>query len=40
LHLDKRRIGELAVHQLDQLLADQLPPPAMITPQLLVRGTT
>jgi LacI family transcriptional regulator len=40
LHLDKRRIGELAVHQLDQLLADELPPPAMITPRLLVRGTT
>jgi LacI family transcriptional regulator len=40
IHLDKRRIGELAVHQLDQLLADELPPPAMITPHLLVRGTT
>ena len=40
IHLDKRRIGELAVHQLDQLLSDELPPPAMVTPHLLVRGTT
>jgi LacI family transcriptional regulator len=40
IHLDKRRIGELAVHQLEQLLADELPPPATVTPHLLVRGTT
>lgn len=40
IHLDKRRIGELAVHQLDQLFNDDLPPPAMVTPHLLVRGTT
>ncbi|HET9654473.1 MAG TPA: LacI family DNA-binding transcriptional regulator [Kineosporiaceae bacterium] len=40
LHLDKRRLGELAVHQLDQLLAGDLPSPVTLTPQLLVRGTT
>ncbi|MDT0344480.1 LacI family DNA-binding transcriptional regulator [Streptomyces litchfieldiae] len=40
LHLDKRRLGELAVHQVDQLLAGELPPPAVLTPRLNVRGTT
>jgi LacI family transcriptional regulator len=40
LHLDKRRLGELAVHQLDRLLAGELPAPVMLRPQLLVRGTT
>jgi LacI family transcriptional regulator len=40
LHLDKRRLGELAVHQVDQLLADELPPPAVLTPHLNVRSTT
>jgi LacI family transcriptional regulator len=40
IHLDKRRLGELAVHQVDQLLAGELPPPVMLTPRLLVRGTT
>ncbi|WP_461006310.1 LacI family DNA-binding transcriptional regulator [Streptomyces capparidis] len=39
LHLDKRRLGELAVHQVERLLAGELPPPAVLTPQLLVRGT-
>jgi LacI family transcriptional regulator len=40
IHLDKRRLGELAVHQVDQLLAGELPPPAVLGPHLLVRGTT
>ncbi|WP_033325773.1 LacI family DNA-binding transcriptional regulator [Streptomyces yerevanensis] len=40
LHLDKRRLGELAVHQVDQLLAGELPPPAVLTPRLNIRGTT
>ncbi|SHN26564.1 LacI family DNA-binding transcriptional regulator [Cryptosporangium aurantiacum] len=40
LHLDKRRLGELAVAQLDQLLAGELPPPVVLSPHLLVRGTT
>lgn len=40
LHLDKRRLGELAVRQMDRLLAGELPPPVTLTPQLLVRGST
>ncbi|WP_411573346.1 LacI family DNA-binding transcriptional regulator [Streptomyces scabiei] len=40
LHLDKRRLGELAVHQVDRLLAGELPPPIVLTPTLNVRGTT
>lgn len=40
LHLDKRRLGELAVHQVDQLLTGELPPPAVLTPRLDIRGTT
>ena len=40
VHLDKRRLGELAVHQVDRLLAGELPPPAVLTPQLMVRRTT
>nr|WP_286259735.1 LacI family DNA-binding transcriptional regulator [Streptomyces graminofaciens] len=40
LHLDKRRLGELAIHQVDQLLAGELPPPIVLTPSLTVRGTT
>ncbi|TQE19509.1 LacI family transcriptional regulator [Streptomyces ipomoeae] len=40
LHLDKRRLGELAIHQVDQLLAGELPPPIVLTPSLHVRGTT
>lgn len=40
LHLDKRRLGELAIHQVDQLLAGELPPPIVLTPTLNVRGTT
>ncbi|MFG1921815.1 LacI family DNA-binding transcriptional regulator [Cryptosporangium sp. NPDC048952] len=40
LHLDKRRLGELAVTQLDQLLAGEMPPPVVLSPRLLVRGTT
>ncbi|EEP72214.1 sugar-binding transcriptional regulator [Micromonospora sp. ATCC 39149] len=40
IHLDKRRLGELAVHQVDQLLAGELPPPALLSPHLVVRGTT
>ncbi|WP_067811007.1 LacI family DNA-binding transcriptional regulator [Actinomadura kijaniata] len=40
LHLDKRRLGELAVHQVDRLLTGELPPPAVLTPHLIVRGTT
>nr|WP_128382206.1 LacI family DNA-binding transcriptional regulator [Streptomyces cavernae] len=40
LHLDKRRLGELAIHQVDQLLAGELPPPIVLTPRLNVRGTT
>ncbi|WP_443046501.1 LacI family DNA-binding transcriptional regulator [Streptomyces sp. DSM 40750] len=40
LHLDKRRLGELAIHQVGQLLAGELPPPIVLTPSLNVRGTT
>ncbi len=40
IHLDKRRLGELAIAQVDQLLADELPPPAVLTPHLIVRSTT
>lgn len=40
LHLDKRRLGELAIHQVDRLLAGELPPPIVLTPSLRVRGTT
>lgn len=40
LHLDKRRLGELAIHQVDQLLAGEVPPPIVLTPSLKVRGTT
>lgn len=40
LHLDKRRLGELAIHQVGQLLAGELPPPIVLTPTLTVRGTT
>jgi LacI family transcriptional regulator len=40
LYLDKRRLGELAVHQVDQLLAGELPPRAVLAPRLNVRGTT
>ncbi|MFD1541508.1 LacI family DNA-binding transcriptional regulator [Nonomuraea guangzhouensis] len=40
LYLDKRRLGEMAVHQVDRLLAGELPPPAVLTPRLNVRGTT
>jgi LacI family transcriptional regulator len=40
LYLDKRRLGELAIHQVDQLLAGKLPPPVILTPHLNVRGTT
>ncbi|MEV6944506.1 LacI family DNA-binding transcriptional regulator [Streptomyces sp. NPDC051172] len=40
VHLDKRRLGELAIHQVDQLLAGELPPPIVLTPSLKVRGTT
>ncbi|TDB76442.1 LacI family transcriptional regulator [Micromonospora sp. KC723] len=40
IHLDKRRLGELAIHQVAQLLAGELPPPALLSPRLVVRGTT
>ncbi|MDT0573414.1 LacI family DNA-binding transcriptional regulator [Streptomyces sp. DSM 3412] len=40
LYLDKRRLGELAIHQVDRLLAGELPPPIVLTPSLSVRGTT
>jgi LacI family transcriptional regulator len=40
VHLDKRRLGELAVHQVDRLLSGELPPPAVLTPHLIVRRTT
>jgi len=40
LHLDKRRLGEMAIRQVDQLLAGELPPPIVLTPSLNVRGTT
>ncbi|WP_409351366.1 substrate-binding domain-containing protein [Streptomyces scabiei] len=39
-HLDKRRLGELAIHQVGKLLAGELPPPIVLTPSLTVRGTT
>lgn len=40
VYLDKRRLGELAVHQLARLLAGELPPPVTLGTRLLVRGTT
>nr|WP_215452891.1 LacI family DNA-binding transcriptional regulator [Streptomyces sp. ATCC 21386] len=40
LHLDKRRLGELAIHQVERLLAGEQPPPIVLTPNLNVRGTT
>lgn len=40
VHLDKRRLGELAIDQVDRLLSDELPPPAVLTPHLIVRSTT
>ena len=40
VHLDKRRLGELAVHQVDRLLAGEIPPPAVLTPHLVVRRST
>ncbi len=40
LHLDKRRLGELAVRQLDELLAGTVPPPVTLSPHLVIRGTT
>ncbi|GAA1715804.1 LacI family DNA-binding transcriptional regulator [Kribbella yunnanensis] len=40
VHLDKRRLGELAVQQVDRLLSGELPPPVVLTPQLVVRRTT
>jgi LacI family transcriptional regulator len=40
LHLDKRRLGELAIHQVGRLLAGEQPPPIVLTPNLTVRGTT
>lgn len=40
VHLDKRRLGELAIDQVDRLLSDELPPPSVLTPHLIVRSTT
>lgn len=40
VHIDKRRLGELAVEQIRALLAGDMPPPAILPPTLLVRGTT
>ncbi|MEU4392104.1 LacI family DNA-binding transcriptional regulator [Kribbella sp. NPDC023855] len=40
VHLDKGRLGELAIGQVDRLLSDELPPPAVLTPHLIVRSTT
>ncbi|WP_399098180.1 LacI family DNA-binding transcriptional regulator [Streptomyces sp. 11x1] len=40
LHLDKRKLGELAIHQVERLLAGERPPPIVLTPNLNVRGTT
>ncbi|GAA4725294.1 LacI family DNA-binding transcriptional regulator [Phytohabitans rumicis] len=40
VHIDKRRLGELAVDQVRVLLAGETPPPAVLTPTLMVRGTT
>ena len=39
LHLDKRRMGELAVAQAERLLAGEHPDPAVVTPRLIVRGS-
>jgi LacI family transcriptional regulator len=39
VHIDKRRLGELAVGQIDRLLAGQPAEPAIINPRLVVRGT-
>lgn len=40
VHLDKRRLGELAIGQVDRLLGDELPPPVVLTPHLIIRSTT
>jgi LacI family transcriptional regulator len=39
VHIDKRRLGELAVGQVDRLLAGQPAEPAVLHPRLVVRGT-
>jgi LacI family transcriptional regulator len=40
IHLDKRRLGELAVHQIEELLSGTVPDPVTLSPRLLIRGTT
>jgi LacI family transcriptional regulator len=40
VHLDKRHMGELAVAQLHQLLTGKDPAPALITTDLVIRGST
>jgi LacI family transcriptional regulator len=39
IHIDKRRLGELAVDQANRLLAGEKPEPAVLRPQLRIRGT-
>jgi LacI family transcriptional regulator len=39
VHIDKRRLGELAVDQVEQLLAGQPTAPAVLHPELVVRGS-
>jgi LacI family transcriptional regulator len=40
VYLDKRRMGELAVGQAQQLLTGKHPDPAVLTTELLIRGST
>lgn len=40
IHIDKRRLGQLAVDQAGRLLAGQDPEPAVLRPTLVIRGTT
>jgi LacI family transcriptional regulator len=39
VHIDKRQLGELAVRQVAELLAGRVTTPAVLTPNLVVRGT-
>jgi LacI family transcriptional regulator len=40
VHIDKRKLGELTIRQVHHLLAGHPPQPAILRPNLLVRGST
>ncbi|GLY04371.1 LacI family transcriptional regulator [Actinoplanes sp. NBRC 101535] len=40
IDIDKRQMGELAVAQVEHLLAGTVPPPALVRPELLIRAST